>query len=610
MPGSPEDVLGDLDSEQRAVATSLTGPVVVVAGAGTGKTRALTRRIAYGVATQAYDPAGVMAVTFTTRAAGEMRTRLAQLGVGGVAARTFHSAALSQVRYLWPRVYGRAFPDVLDSPDAVLADLAGAAGLGASVRDLATEIGWAKVSNVAPHEYRDQAEEQSRAVSGASPTQVARLYASYVDALAAADRVDLEDVLLAAVGLITTQPAAARVVRQRYRWFSVDEFQDVSALQMRLLECWVGERDDVCVVGDPLQSIYSFAGARPQMLAQFTQRFPGATRLELTHNYRSTPQIVSTAQAVAAQGRPQPSGPRQPLRPTRPAGERVQLREAADQHDEADAVARAVRALVGQGTAERDVAVLSRTRAQVGLLMRALHSQHVPVAVGGATAFYERPEVRQVVALLSAAARRDAQATSPAGMPADPGDGDDEALVPSLTATAREVMVEAGWVPRRPSSPREAAPWESWAAVLGVAADIESTAAAAGDRPPTLTDLVEDLREQARAGMQPRGTGVTVATLHATKGQQFSAVFVVGAHDGGIPNRAALGRMAPPDAVAEEQRLLYVGLTRATDRLCVSWSRRAGSDTPVRPASRFLTGILTGRPDFADIQLHGEPTRA
>ncbi|MGA7687734.1 MAG: 3'-5' exonuclease, partial [Jiangellales bacterium] len=172
------------------------------------------------------------------------------------------------------------------------------------------------------------------------------------------------------------------------------------------------------------------------------------------------------------------------------------------------------------------------------------------------------------------------------------------------------VMVEAGWVPQRPSAPREAARWESWAAVLGVAADIEATAAAAGDRPPTLVDLVEDLREQARAGMQPRGTGVTVATLHATKGQQFAAVFVVGAHDGGIPNRAALGRTAPPEAVAEEQRLLYVGLTRATDRLCVSWARRAGSDTPVRPPSRFLAGILTGRPDFADIRLHSEPTRA
>ncbi len=603
-------MLVDLDSEQRAVATTLAGPVVVVAGAGTGKTRALTRRIAYGVATQTFDPAGVLAVTFTTRAAGEMRTRLAQLGVPGVAARTFHSAALSQVRYLWPRVYGRAFPDVLDSPDAVLADLAGAAGLGASARDLATEIGWAKVSNVAPHEYRDQAEQQSRAVSGASPTQVARLYASYVDALAAADRVDLEDVLLAAVGLLTTQPAAARVVRQRYRWFSVDEFQDVSALQMRLLECWVGERDDVCVVGDPLQSIYSFAGARPQMLAQFTRRFPGAATLELTHNYRSTPQIVSTAQAVAAHARPQPDGPRQPLRPTRPAGERVQLREAADQQDEADRVARAVRALVGAGTAERDVAVLTRTRAQVGLLVRALHDQQVPVAAGGATAFYERPEVRQVVALLSAAARRGAQAASLAGTPVDPSDGDDEVLVPSLTTAARAVMVEAGWVPQRPSAPREAARWESWAAVLGVAADIEATAAAAGDRPPTLTDLVEDLREQARAGTQPRGTGVTVATLHATKGQQFSAVFVVGAHDGGIPNRAALGRTAPPDAVAEEQRLLYVGLTRASDRLCVSWARRAGPDTPVRPPSRFLAGILTGRPDFADIQLHSEPRRA
>ncbi len=606
---TPQDVLADLDDQQKAVATTLTGPVAVVAGAGTGKTRALTRRIAYGVATETYDPAGVLAVTFTTRAAGEMRTRLARLGVAGVAARTFHSAALSQVRYLWPRVYGRAFPDVLDNPDAMLADLAGAAGVGASVRDLATEIGWAKVSNVAPHQYRDQAQAQSRRVSGASPTQVARLYSTYVDALAAADRVDLEDVLLAAVGLLTTQPAAAHVVRQRYRWFSVDEFQDVSALQMRLLECWVGERDDVCVVGDPLQSIYSFAGARPAMLGEFARRFPGAAVLELTHNYRSTPQVVSAAQSVAARGRPVSSPTSQPLRPTRPPGVAIQLREAANQHDEADGVARSVRALVHGGTAARDIAVLTRTRAHVAPLVRALQAQQVAVAVGGATAFYERPEVRQLVALLSAAARRDAQ-SSAGETSQESAPGANAMLAASLTATAQSVMVEAGWAPKRPSSARESSRWESWAAVLGVAADIEKAAAAAGDRPPTLTDLVEELREQARAGSQPRGTGVTVATLHATKGQQFAAVFVVGAHDGGIPNRAALGRSAPPDAVAEEQRLLYVGLTRAADRLCVSWARRAEATTPVRSPSRFLVGILTDRPDYADIQLHGDTRRA
>jgi DNA helicase-2/ATP-dependent DNA helicase PcrA len=608
-PGAPDDLLADLDPQQRAVATTVNGPVVVAAGAGTGKTRALTRRIAYGVATQAYDPTAVLAVTFTTRAAAEMRTRLAHLGVSGVSARTFHSAALSQVRYLWPRLYGRAFPDVLDNPDALLAELAGGAGLGASARDLGTEISWAKVSNVAPHEYRDQATQQSRRVSGASPTQVARLYSAYVDALAGADRVDLEDVLLAAVGLLTTQPAAARVVRQRYRWFSVDEFQDVSALQMRLLECWVGERDDVCVVGDPLQSIYSFAGARPQMLDEFSQRFPGAASLELTHNYRSTPQIISIAGAVAGQGAPSGQRARR-LRPTRVAGPRVQLREAATAHDEADSVARAVRALVEQGTAERDIAILTRTRAQAGLLVRALAAQQVAVVAGGATAFYERPEVRQVVALLSAAARRDAHDASAADVADGSVEGADALLAPSLAATARAVMVEAGWQQERPSVARDAARWESWAAVLGVATDIEASAAAAGDRPPTLTDLVEELREQARIGVQPRGTGVTVATLHATKGQQFSAVFIVGAHDGGIPNRAALTRMAQPDAVAEEQRLLYVGLTRAADRLLVSWARRAGSDSPVRGPSRFLAGVLLDRPDFVNIQLHGEAGQA
>lgn len=598
---SEQDLLGDLDPEQRQVATAVHGPVVVVAGAGTGKTRAVTRRIAYGVRVGAFDPSGVLAVTFTTRAAAEMRARLTRLGVAGVASRTFHSAALSQVRYLWPRLYGRAFPDVLDNPDSLLGDLALAAGMGASPRELATEISWAKVSNVAPHEYVQRAGEQGRRVPGATLTDVARLYTAYVDALGAADRVDLEDVLLAAVGVLSTQPSAARVVRQRYRWFTVDEFQDVSGLQMRLLECWLGEREDVCVVGDPRQSIYAFAGARPGMLEAFGQRFPNATRLELTRNYRSTPQVLSVATSVVRHGSVADRSTTPQLRPTRADGARVTLREAVDQEAEARDVAASVRALVDSGTAERDIAVLTRTRAHVGLVIRALQQQSVAVAVRGATAFYERPEVRQALALLAAAARRAPAAAAPIDTPDEaPG-----TLAPTLPGLVRQVFVDAGWSQQRPDVVRELSRWESWSTLVAIAGELEVAAGAAGTATPTLGDLVEHLREQDRLGVQPRGSGVTVATLHATKGQEWPAVFVVGVHDGGIPNRSALSRSGGPQAVEEEKRLLYVGLTRAADRLHVSWARRATAESPTRPPSRFLSGLLADQPDTVDIQLRG-----
>lgn len=601
---STDDLLGDLDPQQREVATSVHGPVAVVAGAGTGKTRAVSRRIAYGVRVGAFDASGVLAVTFTTRAAAEMRVRLSQLGVPAVATRTFHSAALSQVRHLWPRLYGRPFADVLDNPEALIGELAVGAGIGASTRDLATEIAWAKVSNVAPHEYRDRAVEQRRRVTGADAGDVARLYTAYMDALAAADRVDLEDVLLAAVGMLSTQPSAARVVRQRYRWFTVDEFQDVSAVQMCLLECWLGEREDVCVVGDPHQAIYSFAGARPQLLQTFAQRFPSAIRLELTHNYRSTPQVLTVASRVAQHGVCEP-GSTVALQPTRPAGAPVLLRECADQQSEADEAAAAVRALIDSGTAERDIAVLTRTRAHVGLIVRALQAAGVGVAVRGATPFYERPEVRQAVALLSAAARRTSASASVSPSPDEQPATREPPLAHSLSASVQEVFVEAGWSLKRPDAVRETSRWESWATLVSLALDVERSAAAARLAPPGLGELVERLRDQARSGAQPRGSGVTVATLHATKGQQWSAVLVVGAHDGGIPNRAALARTAGHDAVDEEQRLLYVGLTRAADHLRVSWARRASADSPTRAPSRFLAGLLADPPSAVDIQLHG-----
>jgi DNA helicase II / ATP-dependent DNA helicase PcrA len=583
--GDAEAVLDGLDPQQRAVATALRGPVCVLAGAGTGKTRALTHRIAYGVQTGTYDPGSVLAVAFTTRAAAEMRVRLSRLGVRGVATRTFHSAALAQVRHFWPRLYGTSFPSVLDDPAPLLRDLVAEAGVRCDERDLAVEISWAKVSNVDPEQYPDLAAAHGRRLPGATPDQVAALYAGYMRALARAERVDLEDVLLAAVGVLRSQPSAAAVVRRRFRWFVVDEFQDVSGAQLALLEAWLGDRDELCVVGDPAQAIYGFAGARPEYLAGFADRFPGAQVLELTHNYRSTPQILRTAAALGAAGGPALDATRTPDGP-------VVLVEAADDQREVAQTAEQVRALLDAGAAQSDVAVLVRTRSQVAAVSRALRGRGIGVSARGGARFFERPEVRQAMALLAAARRHEG----------DTAGG-------SAAAAAEAVLLDAGWLPARPEAPREAARWESWAALVAAARDLDAGADSAGEPPPTLSDLVDNLREMARAGEEPRGVGVTVATLHATKGQEWSQVFVLGVHEGGIPNNAATSRVALPQAVAEERRLLYVGMTRARDRLTVSWSaRRSPDQARRRPPSRFLQPTLAS--PTSDVEIRLQPSSA
>src|SRR5690349_21031453 len=280
----PDDLLQRLDPEQREVATTLRGPVCVVAGAGTGKTRAITHRIAYGVATGLYRPQEVLAVTYTRRAAGEMGERLRQLEAPGVQTRTFHSAALRQARYFWPQVYGSEFPEVVQSKFALVAEAlrrVGERGDTALMRDLSSEIEWAKVSNVRAADYPQAAARAHREVANMTPSDVSALLAAYEDVKRERGRIDMEDILLITAAILADDERVAAQVRRQYRWFVVDEFQDVNPLQATLLDLWLGGRDDVCVVGDPRQTIYSFAGASPRLLTEFTRKHPEAERLEL-----------------------------------------------------------------------------------------------------------------------------------------------------------------------------------------------------------------------------------------------------------------------------------------------------------------------------------------
>ena len=299
-----DDLLAALDPEQRAVALASRGPVCVLAGAGTGKTRAITHRIAYAVATGVVSPAHVLALTFTVRAAGELRGRLRALGGGaeGVRATTFHAAALRQLSYFWPRVIGGRPPRLVESKLPLLREAAAGPGLrmdGAALAEAVTEIEWAKVCQVHPDSYVFAATEAGRAPS-AGVEDTGRLYAAYEALRRDRQLIDFESVLELTAAILLTEPVVAREVHAAFRYFTVDEFQDVNPLQKLLLDAWLGGREELCVVGDPRQTIYSFTGATSEYLRSFTVDYPQATMVRLVRDYRSTPQVVAAANRLVA----------------------------------------------------------------------------------------------------------------------------------------------------------------------------------------------------------------------------------------------------------------------------------------------------------------------
>ena len=581
---SADRLLEALDPEQREVAVALRGPVRVLAGAGTGKTRAITHRIAYGVATGTYNPAEVLAVTFTTRAAGEMRTRLRALGAPGVQARTFHSAALRQLRWFWPKVYGGEPPQLIDSKIPVVAGAARRNRITVDqgiLRDLASEIEWAKVSNVRPDAYERIAPTRNREVSGLDAATVAHVFTTYEDLKREQGRMDMEDVLLIGAALLAEDDRVAATVRQQYKWFVVDEYQDVSPIQATLLDLWLGGRDEICVVGDPAQTIYSFAGARAAYLTEFLRTHPAATSIELVRNYRSTPQVIEAANSLlkgTATGAVT-------LRAQQPAGDPVVWRELPDEVAEADAAADEVLRLQRAGVPLREMAVLFRINAQSENFEEALASRSIPYVVRGAARFFERPEVRQALALLRASAR--------AGEAA----GDD--LVGQVTG----VLAGMGWSTEAPTGRGQARDrWESLTALVSQAEEY-----AAADLAPTLEGFTAELDRRAHEQHAPVAEGVTLATLHAAKGLEWDAVFLAGLQDGSMPITYA----TTPEAIEEERRLLYVGITRARKHLALSWSlaRNPGGQARRKP-SRFLAGMrpesVTDRPS---VQTGAKPAR-
>jgi len=570
---SPDDLLTALDPEQRAVATALRGPVCVLAGAGTGKTRAITHRIAYGIRSGAFRADHVLAVTFTARAAGEMRTRLRSLGAGGVQARTFHAAALRQLTYFWPKVVGGAPPRLVEAKAQLVAEAARRVGLPADrtgVRDLAAEVEWAKVSLVVPDEYAVAVAAVDRLVPGGHDAHaVARLMTAYEQVKDERGVIDFEDVLLLLAAMLGERSDVAREVRDQYRHFVVDEYQDVSPLQQYLLDQWLGGRSELCVVGDPSQTIYSFAGATPHHLLSFPRVHPGAQVVRLVRDYRSTPQVVELAnRVIAAAPGPAPLE----LRAQRPDGPAVRWAAYADDEAEAAGIAAAAARLVADGVPASQVAVLYRTNAQAEAFEEALATAGVAYQVRGGERFFARRDVREAIVFLRGGARV-----------ADPD-------VP-LGDAARDLLRNAGWTEQAPATRGAARErWEALTALARLADELAARAAADG-RSATVADLVAELDERAAAQHAPTVEGVTLASLHAAKGLEWDAVFLAGLSDGLLPTSLA----ETPEAVEEERRLLYVGVTRAREHLQLSYARsRVPGGRPTRRASRFLEALWPG----------------
>ena len=573
----PDELLADLDPAQREAVEITSGPLCILAGAGSGKTRVISRRVAYALATDVVRPRDVLVVTFTDKAATEMASRLAALGHRGVAASTFHAAALRQLRHFWPRVHGSDPPAILDSKAPILAPLAKGLPGGyryLAVRDLAAEIEWAKARRIGASAYETRALAEDR--DAPLPADLmAGLYRRYETAKARAGRIDFEDMLELTIGLIEGDEAIAAEVRDRYRWFSVDEFQDTNPLQAALLETWLGGREDIAVVGDEDQTIYTFTGASSDYLTGFTARYPSARMVALETNYRSTPEVLAFANRVLAAGRVAAderapgAAPRPPKRllASRPSGPAPEVTGFASDEAELAAITAAIRRLAAAGTAHGSMAILVRTNAALPAIESALGAAGIPFHVRGER-FFARPEVRRAVRVAEALGRS----------------ASDEPLGPRLAAAfERELGV------RRDTEPASGVASERHGAVvtlLELADDLVRTDPAA--------DMAAFLAEVARRTAIEAGgeaAGVELLTYHRAKGLEWDAVFLPALEEGTLPIRQA----TEPAELAEERRLLYVGITRARRYLWLSWatSRVAASGREGRRSrSRFLDGLV------------------
>ncbi len=526
-----DEILAALDQEQRAVATAVRGPVCVIAGAGTGKTRAITHRLAYAVDIGIVEANRILALTFTARAAGEMRARLRALGVPAIAARTFHAAALKQLLYFWPEALGGRFPALLTSKSAFLGEALDRAGITltkspAALREISSEIEWAKVLQIPSDEYVEAALANNRAFNSRSKLNledIARTYESYESLKRQERAIDFEDVLLLTVGMLEEVKEIRDRVRDQYRYFTVDEYQDVSPLQQRLLDLWLGKRSDICVVGDPAQTIYSFAGATPAFLLNFTKRFPDAEVIRLSAGYRSTPEIINIANAILRSGELGHD-----LEAVNSHGNQPATSGFKSESEEINSIVDSLRLKIESGSKPHEIAVLARTNAQLEDLEKALFGAGIENQIRTAERFFERSDVRAMISAIRSAS----------------------------------VLATSDWLSELRDLLKQFGDGDKYArAIIQLAQEL------ANEGIDSMRAFLRELEDRAEQNNPPDLPGVTLATLHSAKGLEWEYVYLVGASSRYLP--------WPGSSTEEERRLFYVGVTRAKRELNLSYAGEA-----------------------------------
>jgi DNA helicase II / ATP-dependent DNA helicase PcrA len=531
-------ILEGLNAEQRRAAEAVRGPVCILAGAGSGKTTTITRRIAWQVASGARRSDEILAVTFTDKAAAEMRARLERLGVDGVETRTFHSAALAQLR----RSSGEAPGRILATKALLLRQIGNSLPRPYRFRpagDLATEVEWAKNRRLTPESYRRGLGAHEPPIP---PDLMARVFREYERRKSASGLVDFEDLLELTVRMYEEDEWALAAARERYRAFTVDEYQDVNLLQQSLLELWLGESDEVCAVGDDYQSIYGFTGASPEWLLGMEKRFPTATVVRLEANYRSSPQVLALANRLT----PKLGGAEKTLRPTRPEGPEPAVRGFSSPEDEGQFVLERVRALAGEGVPYEEMAVLMRLNSRSADFEELFGDAKIPFQ---GAALLARDGARQLLKGLRGSYRFE--------LP--------------LAEEVRRVAHEQGLVEPVPEGlgERELVRQADLRRLCRLAEEFDD-----GSR--TVEEWVAWLRARFDHGAEG---GVHLLTLHRAKGLEFEAVFIPRVEEKELPCKQSL---RVPGALGEERRLLYVGMTRAKRQLALTWTGKP---------SRFLAEL-------------------
>ena len=555
---SAAEILAGLDQKQQVAAQALVGPTCILAGAGTGKTRTVTHRIAYGIATGHFASNRVLALTYTNRAAGELRSRLRSLGVGAVSVRTFHAAALAQLEYFWPQLVGVPAPSILDSKAKLIGQAAKSLSINldnAALRDLASEIEWRKYSMLSMEQYAELSESRPK-VAGLSFQKNLEIQKIYEQEKIRAQKLDWEDVLVLTLGLLKAEPRALSHVQSQYRFFTVDEYQDISPLQHALLDQWLGDHAELCVVGDPNQTIYSFTGASSEFLRDFSERFPGASVVDLTTNYRSTQQIVSFANRLTSDA---PLGGS--LEAAGPNGVAPQITKYETAQAEAKAVATVISEAIQSGIPKSEIAVLYRINNQSEVLERALDGLGISYQLRGGERFFARPEIKSAVQLVRA------EALSPSGKP--------------LHQAVSDIVRSLGWQATKPTEVGVvASKWEALNSLLLMLDELPEGA--------EIKDFALELADRAHSQHEPTTESVTLSTIHAAKGLEWPLVFIVGVNEGYLP----ISYAKTPAAIQEEKRLLYVGITRAMRELRVSFASFDASRE--RSPSRFISLLQSG----------------